>query len=326
VTSQAIEVRPLPTDGAPPFFNGAVGRYQMDVRAKPTQVRVGDPITLSIAIRGEGRLDTLSPPPLARLDELTERFRVPDEALAGDVDGNVKRFTQSIRARSADVSEIPAIPFAYFDPQAEKYVTVRSNPIPLQVEISEAASTALIGNSDTPTGPTPTRLTDVGSGILANYTGSELLLTQQAFAPGWGSAAAAIVPPLSFALCWVTQRRAQRMRTDVAYARRRKAARRALSEMHAAGNSGAPGRAGQVADALLDYIADRCNLPARTLTRVEAIQQLQARGIESMLVHRINELLVECEQHRYAGVSGGDGTQLAKTAARSIDELERSWR
>ncbi|HEY3243612.1 MAG TPA: BatD family protein, partial [Phycisphaerae bacterium] len=325
VTSQAIQVKPLPTAGAPLFFNGAVGRYQMEATAKPTKVHVGDPITLSIAIRGEGRLDTLSPPPLARLDNLTEHFRVPDEPLAGDVEGNSKRFTQSIRARSADVTEIPPIPFAYFDPQAEKYVTVSSNPIPIEVEASEAASTALVGTSDSASAPTTT-LTDVGGGMLANYTGSENLLSQQVFAPGWGSAAAAIIPPLSFAVCWLTQRRSQRLRTDVAYARRRSAARRALRAIHAARDTGAPDRAVRVADALLDYVADRCNVPARTLTRAEAIQHLQSRGADSMLVHRTNELLVECEQALYAGMSAGDGVHLTATARQCIEELEREWR
>ncbi len=330
VTSQAVEIKPLPTDGQPLYFNGAVGRYTMDVSARPTEVHVGDPITLTITMRGEGRLDALSAPPLARLDALTDGFRVPDEPLAGDVQGNVKRFTQSIRARSPDVAAIPALPFAYFDPNTEKYVTVSSEPIPIRVEAAEGASTALLGDAGGDAPRAPRRLTDVGSGIVANYTGADTLLATHAFQPGWGSAAVALVSPMTFMLCWLTQRRAQRLRTDVAFARRRRAARTAMSAISAvnAQHDSSPNAAtaGRLAEAVLRYVADRCNLPAGGLTRAEAIQKLQGHGIDSMLVHRVNELLSQCEQAAYAHLAAGDSAQLAADAERCINEMEQAWR
>ena len=73
----------------------------------------------------------------AAIPQLAEDFRVPPETLAGTARGNQKRFTQTIRAKRADVKEIPAIEFAYFDPQAGQYAVARSEPIPVLVSVVE---------------------------------------------------------------------------------------------------------------------------------------------------------------------------------------------
>lgn len=51
---QWLQVRPLPEDGVPPEFNGAVGRFTLALQAGPTNVAVGDPITVKVQIRGRG--------------------------------------------------------------------------------------------------------------------------------------------------------------------------------------------------------------------------------------------------------------------------------
>ena len=57
-----VESLPLPAEGAPANFNGAVGDYTMAVTAGPTNVAVGDPITVRVQISGHGALDALTLP------------------------------------------------------------------------------------------------------------------------------------------------------------------------------------------------------------------------------------------------------------------------
>ena len=57
-----LVIKPLPVIDRPDDFTGAVGKYTMDVLAKPTKVKVGDPITLTINIRGEGNIQTIGEP------------------------------------------------------------------------------------------------------------------------------------------------------------------------------------------------------------------------------------------------------------------------
>ncbi|NUQ50986.1 MAG: BatD family protein, partial [Phycisphaerae bacterium] len=142
-----VEVLPLPQEGRPPGFSGAVGRYTVHASASPTSVRVGDPIELTIDVGGEGPLEALPPPALTQQPALTQAFRVPTETLAGSTQRGQRRFTQVIRAKRPDVTDIPPIEYPYFDPHLGQYVVARSEAIPINVTAAETLSSADLTDS-----------------------------------------------------------------------------------------------------------------------------------------------------------------------------------
>ncbi len=317
-----IDVKAIPTQDQPPFFRGAVEPYTLSVTAKPTEVRVGDPITLTMTLRGKGRLDLLQAPALAEVPELTERFQVPDEVLAGSVQGDSKVFTQSIRAKSESVTEVPPIPFAYFDTKTEKFVVVRSRPIPLKVEAARRMAVSEVVEAR-PGLATPTHLTELSGGIVANYYGSAELLADQSFEPGLISLAIAAAPSLLFAVLWVGRRRKERLRTDRPYARRRTARRNASRALASARGGAGADVADAVAGAVLGYLADRCNLPTAGLTRTDAVEALLHKGVRPDVAERLDALLRCCDDVRYAGRGVDAGDPLVVRAQECIRELER---
>jgi len=319
---EPIEVKAIPAEGRPIIYRGAVGQYEISASAKPTQVAVGDPITITLAITGTGQLEQLQPPPLPELPELTRDFKVPTEPLAGEIKGNSKHFTQSIRAKNDEVTAVPAIPFAYFDPQRETFVTVRTKPIPLTVEpAAKLSATQII---DAGTGRTVARsLTEVSGGILANYTGMDEVLSQQGFAPGWPSAVVLGLGPFVFLATWLVQRHRDRLRCDVSFARRRSAKHVALGRVHDAARAGGTELAASLAAALGGYVADRCNLPTGGLTRAAVVEQLHRRGVHRDVVDQIDQLLDACESMQYAGGAGTNSESLVQDARRCIHRLER---
>jgi hypothetical protein len=326
VERTAIEIVPPPARGRPPTFTGAVGRFDFEVTARPTEVAVGDPVTLSMTVTdrtsGTARLESLRPPALEQVSALTERFRVPSDPLAGVVDGRRKTFTQTIRPRDDAVDRIPAIPFAYFDPVTEQYVIARSSPIALTVEAASViTATDVVGGEPAP-GTGTTELTEVAGGILANYGGPELLVSQQAFALTWGHGAAVLLPPIALGAVAFGRRRALRLRDDRGYARRRSARRRAVRRLREARHAEAAGQADGTASALCDYVADRCNLPAGALTGAEAVSRLRSGGVRGELVDDVEALLAACERSRYAGATGGT-EDIAERGVRCVDRLER---
>ncbi|HOA71800.1 MAG TPA: BatD family protein [Phycisphaerae bacterium] len=319
-TVAPIEVLPLPVEGKPAWFSGAVGRYTIEASAKPTEVAVGDPITLTLRIDGDGNLQELQPPPLAELPELTERFRVPSEPLAGEVGSDGKRFSVSIRAVSDDVASIPPIPFAFFDPREEKYVTVYTESIPLKVTPADKLAVSQIVDS-TGNRQAVGRLTESAGGILANYTGMREVLTPQDVRWGPLTWMALVLPPIGFVVCWMVQSRSHRLRTDVGFARRRRAKRDAVARLRSANST--RDAAGAVSLALGQYVADRCNLPSGGMTRAAVVSELQARAVNEELVREIDALLAECEAIHYAGSGTRSPEELRNAALRCIDRLER---
>ncbi|EMI55951.1 BatD family protein [Rhodopirellula sallentina] len=152
----ATEVLPIPTQGRPDSFQGAVGRYEITARTNSRTVAAGEPIKLQLAVRGDGPLELVQAPPL---EILNEDFRVDQQPLAGFVQDGAKYFTTTIRPRTPSVSEIPSIRMSFFDPESETFQTVATEPIAITVSESETLDMGAIvgesggaGRQDTSTG------------------------------------------------------------------------------------------------------------------------------------------------------------------------------
>lgn len=127
LATEAFEVRvkPLPTQGRPPEFRGAVGDFRAEASLDRAHARVGEPVTLEVRISGEGNLGLLDPPALPPLPG----FRVHDTKSEGglDPDGDrptgTRTFRTVIEPRTPGEHRLGAMKFAWFDPAAGRYRT-----------------------------------------------------------------------------------------------------------------------------------------------------------------------------------------------------------
>ncbi|MDA7874869.1 BatD family protein [Rhodopirellula sp.] len=143
---EAITVKPIPEQGRPLNYRGAVGQYRIASEATPRTVKAGDPITLNIGIAGQGPMELLRAPPLTEQENLTSDFKVPNEPLAGFVDGTQKVFSTTLRPLKQGTKEIPGIEYSFFDPDQEQFVSIKSEPITINVEAAELlALDAIVG-------------------------------------------------------------------------------------------------------------------------------------------------------------------------------------
>jgi hypothetical protein len=152
----ALEVKPLPPN-APPSFSGAIGNFTMTTDAQPKTVQVGDPITVTTTISGRGNFDRVNAPVIE--DERgwhkyppSSKFKQDDEVgLSGS-----KTF-EMVLSPNEKKQGLPALAFSYFDPVKEQYVTLHSEPIPINVEGGAAvAQNAGAAQSVAPTPSTAT--------------------------------------------------------------------------------------------------------------------------------------------------------------------------
>lgn len=134
---RSLVVKPLPESDRPPAFAGAVGeQFSIDVRASRSVVSLGEPVDLEVTIKSDQRLDTLA---LGKLDGPgrlpKDKFTAPAEPPTGELadDGKTKTF-KVVAQVTGPATEIPAITFAYFDPKAQRYQTIASQPIALSVK------------------------------------------------------------------------------------------------------------------------------------------------------------------------------------------------
>lgn len=130
---QEIEVRPLPTEGRPEGFTGAVGEFKFDRAEIPNDWKTGEPQQITARLSGSGNFVLMKAPELSPADGW-KSYSGKDEFTAGDQASfsGSKMFQFSAVPRKGGAQEVALI-FSYFDPAAEQYKTLTSSLKKIQV-------------------------------------------------------------------------------------------------------------------------------------------------------------------------------------------------
>ncbi len=297
-----LEVLPLPEAGKPAQFYGLVGPYTISAAATPTQVNVGDPITLTIRIGGNPYLKPVQWPQLEQVPGMAQGFKIPSEKASPVIEGGMKIFTQTLRANDDAVTEIAAIPLAYFDPEAGRYVVARTDPIPLEV-----SPTKVLTNADvegTSVGSAARQVQAIREGFSANYYGPEVLANHRflllraaispAYAVLWSVPLVALVASAVFKLATRTSPEA------TARKRQRHAAGQAIRKLRTAASAEANSRPDMLISALKEYLGDRFDRIAGSLTSADCRDIVAAATDDVLLAERFGTKVSELEAARYA--------------------------
>ncbi len=317
-----LEVLPLP-EPRPASFTGLVGTYSIETAAAPTAVNVGDPITLTIRIRGPEPLGNVPAPALHTQRSLVEDFKVSDAPAAPVVRDGSAVFTQTVRALNDRVTAIPPLDLSFFDVEAGEYRTVQSAPIPLVVRPTRqvTAADAVGGSGDA---PAAAAVETRPEGIAHNYEDADVLtdqgvgLPERLLHPAW--LAALLGPPvlyLGLAAVHVARRRSG---ADTANGRRRRALREAQRELRAT-HSDTSTEATRTSRAVHGYLAATFDVPVAGLTPAEAERLLRARGMPQAAAMR--ELLERCDAARFAGLGPDVAGGLCDEAERLLGAIDR---
>jgi hypothetical protein len=150
ITSRAetLTVRPLPAEGRPAAFTGAIGAgLRLERRVTPPAARVGDGITVELALTGEGNL-ALWPAPAVRWPAGARAYaeRI-DEAMASEGGrlGGTKTFRYLVVPDSAGVLPLPPVSYTFFDLAPGHYagLTLPAASVPVTPGGESAAAAAL---------------------------------------------------------------------------------------------------------------------------------------------------------------------------------------
>jgi hypothetical protein len=328
--SLSLLVKDLPAEGRPPGFTGHVGEYRITASAEPTEANIGDPITLTITLEGPEYLERVELPPLQGQTELARDFKIPDERADGRIDGRKKIFTQTIRARSEDVTEIPPIRLSYFDTKEERYRMAATDPISIEVNPTRVVTASdAEGIEDAPAGAPIERWTE---GIAYNFEGRSVLEPQElgiksiVGRPSW-IAAVAVPPTLYFALL-AGLLLVRRSRRDPEARRARGAFRRLVRELREALEVSS--RGGDFHEKALDafraYLGDKMGRPGVTLTALDVEREFGTRNVPGDVTGNILEIIHALEAGTYAGSTYGpaDPDSMMKRISEAAKRLERT--
>lgn len=155
---ETLVVRPLPPQGRPPDFNGAIGAgLKLERRITPATAHPGEGVSVELALSGEGNSALWPPPALkwpssvrAYVDRVDEQVSTKDGRLGG-----TKTFRYLVVPDSAGTVALPAVSYGYFDLASRSYRSATAGPAALPVAVGgePALSVALPPELLTPSGP-----------------------------------------------------------------------------------------------------------------------------------------------------------------------------
>lgn len=322
-----LEVKPLPSEGRPPLFNGMVGNFSIAVSAAPLSVRVGDPITLTVTVSSSGLAENIFLPPLRYQPKLINHFEIPSERSLPQRTEKSKIYTQTIRPLSDEITEIPALQLVFFNPASNAYIKVESAPISLQVSPAEAIIS--YGQNRC---PFRMQLRTAEGGIRQNYEAPSMLKSHSPPMLGWVHPllfyTLLLLPPLlagGWGLATHLGERKEHIQRTAKAARAYRIYRK--NAAHIAKNQPMKCEIFENLDRVLRaYLGDRLHLNPGALSFREVKPLLLENGADLQTLEKLQALFARCEAYRFTSGYNepGDAKAIVHQANRIVKAIERS--
>ena len=325
----AIVANPLPDEGRPADFRGAVGSYRVRAGFDREQGTANDPMTLTIEVSGEGNLNTVPEPELPEVDGL-RFFEAQSEVELvpkGKILTGRRIFTRLVVPENAGTIIFPELDLSFYDPSRSRFRTMHTNAVRLEILPDDSA----VEGGPIVAGLSKEEVKRLKSEI--EYIRTEVASIEHQGARGyrdpafWGLAA---LPLVAISGALGLRRRRHRLATDSGYARSSRAMKRLrprLEELRSVPRGSSDGWA-FASRILLDYLGDKLNLNAAGLTTEEAVVVLRASELPDEVVAEIREFLTSCDLARYASASidasTGDLIERVRSIARRVEKPEGS--
>ncbi len=140
--TKKLNVKPLPNEGRPLDFTGAVGKFSFDVKASKTELDASESLRATVEVKGNGNLNLFELPVLELPSSLEVYEPERSENVNVSLRGQEGTITENYTIVPTQKGKYPIKPvsFSYFDPETESYHRLSSQEILIDVERGPAAS------------------------------------------------------------------------------------------------------------------------------------------------------------------------------------------
>ncbi len=309
----SVQVVDVPKEPRPADFIGAIGTFQWKVELQPRKASVGEPLTLTLSLAGRGSIANVTPPDLAKNSGITKNFKVypPSE----EVRDEVCAFTYTIRPTATGNVVFPSIPITFFDTEKEKFVTLDSEPITVEVAAAESLHLATASH------PVGGELERSPEGLFANMTAPRGVVDQSVDFFRWAWMMASLL------ICYGVLAGAvfawKSWNADPIRRRRRGAFSKAKRRL--AGIEASEKKPLDIGNALqgvlIGYVADLTDGVEQGMTPKDVCVRLLELGVSQQLVAEVRGVLETLDGARFGGLDLRSFDDLANRIRRLLDEI-----
>ncbi|OQD44365.1 BatD family protein [Croceivirga radicis] len=320
-----LNVKPLPENGKPENFGGAVGQFNFNVKTSKTSLNASESLQATVEVSGKGNLKLfqLPEPELPSAlevyePEYDENVRTTSSGMSGTVKNNYT-IVPAYRGKYP----IPGIKFSYFDPETKTYKTITSNEIMINVVEGPTA------NDDNSASTSGTQKIAVNTNTNQfHFIKVNPNLTSIGQKPFFGSKLflGLLLGPLALIPLFILFRKKRKEKSlDVEGNRLRTANRLARKYLGKAkkqlGNKEAFYDA--LERALHNYLKAKLKIETSDFSKDKIHELLASKAVEEQTILEFNALLTSCELARYSPSSNVQMQEDYKKASMVISKLDK---
>ena len=324
--NRVIDVKPLPQEGRPADFTGAVGKnLNLEFTTDKKELRATESLQATVKVTGQGNLKLFDLPPLtvpASMEKYEPEYVENVTTTINGMQGSISNQYTLVPQAKGKVP-IPPVSFSYFDLNSQSYKTLTSEEIVIDVAAAPAGSRATAGSTggavaqQVPTAANQFRYIKLNTSLQA--IGEESFMGSIVF---WSLF---LGPLLLIPLAIVFGKRREAIAGDVRGNRVKmanKLARKYLSE--AKRNLGDQTKFYESLErALHNYLKAKLHIQTSEMSKERIKDLLESKGADSTTVTEFNELLKSCEFARYTPASNVAMQQDYDKAVHVISELDK---
>ena len=316
-----INVKPLPTEGQPDDFSGAVGNFSIDVSTSKKQLKANESLQAKVKISGRGNLRLFGMPNLQTPSAIEQYEPETSENIRSNLSGMSGSITQSytLIPQVQGKYPIPSIEFSFFNPKKKTYETIKSSE-----QLVDVTEGPLANRAVNPTNPSVAVSIDSPFKFIALDTSFVPINTTTFFRSTlfyllWGS-------PLGLVLLYVAYaRRKQKQLGDTEGVRMRTANRMARKYLSEAKRNLNNSEEFYVAleRALHNYLKAKLKMETSDFSKEKIKNILSQIGVEESLVNDFVSVLENCEFARYTPSSVKAMEQDFANTAKMITQIDK---
>ncbi|WP_299098433.1 BatD family protein [uncultured Winogradskyella sp.] len=326
--SRIINVKPLPEEGKPSDFKGAVGDFSFKVTTSKTELNASESLQAKIEVKGKGNLKLFELPKLtvpSSLEVYEPEHKESVRTNLGGMQGGISD-TYTIVPQYKGKYPVPSISFSYFDPEKESYNRITSDEIIIDVI---SGPTATSGTAENVTANTKQTVNANANTFSFIKTSSNWV--DQKSEPFFQSSAfwtLTLLPFLAIPLAIVIRRKRDERNADVQGNRIRKADRLAKKYLSEAKKTMGQKESFYLAleKALHNYLKSKLNIETSDFNKEKIEGLLTERKVESSVVSDFISILENCELARYTPIEQVTMQNDYDKAAKTISLIDKQLR
>jgi len=322
--SRTINVKSLPENGRPIDFTGAVGDFNFKVTTSKQTLKATEALEANVEVSGNGNLKLFKLPKLSLPSALEVYEPEHKESVSVNLNGmsGVSSDSYTIVPSYQGKYPIPSISFSYFDLKTERYKTITSNEIVINVDEGPINTTNTVVNSSTP----KQQIITSGDQFASFKTKTNFVsIKQPTFFKTNLFWTLFLAPFLAIPIAIIVRQKQETRQGDVEGNRIRrgnKLARKYLKEAKKTlGNKEQFYNA--LERALHNYLKAKLNIETSEFSKEKIQELLQNKSAEQNSTSQFLELLKNCEMARYSPFSNVEMNQDYDKAANVISLIDR---